>query len=200
MQYPVLLMPWPPRSAELRRIDWSDYLENPEVGLIVDPATGKPYGDVIKVRLRVLDLPPAGNLEQVRIGQVVEVPLADYLSMESQRIDLGRIPWAQRLEFLVQNQPPPVTLEVPSKGLPRDFEAIKSFLFETLKDGPVSELEVIGQAADQGISIPELREVKQRLRIASVRDETAEYPRTLWRLRMSQRYKLQKKGAPDPKR
>lgn len=199
MQYPVLLMPWPPRSAELRRIDWSDYLEEPAVGLIVDPATGKPYGDVITVRLRVLDLPPAGNLEQVQIGQVVEIPLADYLSMESQRIDLGRIPWAQRLEFKVHNQPPAVSLETPATGLPRDFEAIRAFLFETLQDGPVSELEVIGQAADQGISIPELREVKKRLRIASVRDETAEYPRTLWRLRMSQRYKLQKKGALDPK-
>ena len=193
-------MPWPPRSAELRRIDWPDYLENPAVGLIVDPATGKPYGDVISVHIRVLDLPPAGNLEDVRIGQVVELPLADYLKMESQRIDLGRIPWAQRLEFKVCNQPPPLTLVDQPQGLPRDFEAVRSFLFELLQNGPVSELEVIGQAADQGIPIPTLREVKKRLRIASVRDEAAEYPRTLWRLRMSQRYKLQKKGTPDPKR
>lgn len=200
MQYPVLLMPWPPRRAELRRIDWPDYLEDPTVGLIVDPTTGAPYDDVISVHIRVLDLPPAGNLEDVRIGQVVELPLADYLNMESQRIDLGRIPWAQRLEFRVSNQPPPLHLDDHPKALPGDFAAVRSFLFELLQDGPVSELEVIGQAADQGIPIPTLREVKKRLRIASVTDESAEYPRTLWRLRMSQRYKLQKKGAADPKR
>ena len=200
MQYPVLLMPWPPHSAELRRIDWSDYLEDPTVGLIVDPATGKPFGNLIVVRLRVLDLPPAGHLEDVRIGQIVELPLADFLDMESQRIDLGRIPWAQRLGFRVERRPDPLSSEEQPKGLPEDFDAVKSFLFETLREGPVSELEIIGQAADLGIPIPTLREVKKRLRIASIQDEEAGYPRTLWRLRMSQRYKLEKKRVPDPRR
>ena len=200
MQYPVLLMPWPPRSAELQRIDWAEYLENPAQGLIVDPDTGRPYEDVISVRIRVLDLPPTGNLESVRIGQIVEVPLADYLSMETQRINLGRITWAPHLAFKVHQQPPALQIDEPSRGLPENFEAVKAFLFQTLRRGPISELEIIGQAADQGIPIPLLREVKKRLRIASVRDEDAGYPRTLWRLRMSQRYKLEKKSTPDPKR
>ena len=193
-------MPWPPRSAELRRIDWSDYLEDPTAGLIVDPATGKPYPEVIAVRVRVLDRPPGEHLAEVRIGQVVELSLAEYLAMETQRIDLGRIPWAQRLEFKILFQPPALELAKDRPGLPEEFEAIRSFLFDVLQDGPVSELEVIGQAADLGIPIPALRDAKERLRIATVRDESADYPRTLWRLRMSQRYKLQKRSSPNPHR
>lgn len=200
MQYPVLLLPWPPRRAELRRIDWDDYLADPTVGLIVDPDTGKPYAKVIEVRVRVLDLPPTGHPEDFRIGQVIELPLAEFLNMETQRIDLGRIPWAQRLEFQVVQKPPPLTLDEAPRELPRDFEAIRSFLFEVLQEGPVSELEVIGRAADLGIPIPDLREAKKRLRIATIKDDAADYPRTLWRLRMSQRYKLQKKRSPDPRR
>lgn len=200
MQYPVLLMPWPPRSTELRRIDWSDYLQDPEVGLLVDPATGEPFGNVISVRLRVLDLPPIGGLGQVEIGEITEIPLTDYLTAETQRVDLGRIPWAERIEFKVVQQPPPLDLPGRQQGLPADFERVKKFLFEILENGPLSELEVIGRAADSGISPATLREIKDRLRIASIKDPTAEYPRTLWRLRMSQSYKLQKRRSPDVKR
>lgn len=200
MQYPVLLMPWPPRSTELRRIDWPDYIDNPTVGLIVDPATGEPYGDVIKVRVRVLDRPPGHELEDAQVGQLLELPLFDYLTMESQRVDLGRIPWAELLELTVNKKPPPLELQGRRKGLPKEFEEVRQFLFEVLAEGPVSELEVIGRAADRGISPSALREAKNRLRIASVRDHATDYPRTLWRLRMSQSYKLSKKSTPDPKR
>jgi hypothetical protein len=193
-------MPWPPRSAELRRIDWSDYLQDPEVGLLMDPATGEPFGNVISVRLRVLDLPPIASLGQVEIGEITEIPLTDYLTAETQRVDLGRIPWAERIEFRVIQQPPPLDLPGRQQGPPADFERVKKFLFEILEDGPLSELEVIGRAADNGISPATLREIKDRLRIASVKDPTAEYPRTLWRLRMSQSYKLQKRRSPDVKR
>lgn len=193
-------MPWPPRSAELRRIEWSDYLRNPGIGILVDPATGEPYGNVISVRVRVLDRPPSGDLDEVLVGEIVEMSLVDYLTAETQRIDLGRIPWSQLIEFRLNNQPPALELQGRRKGLPEDFDVVKQFLFEILQGGPVSELEVIGRAADQGISIAGLREVKERLRIASVKDPTAEYPRTLWRLRMSQSYKLQKKKSPDTKR
>ncbi len=193
-------MPWPPRSTELRRIEWSDYVQDPSVGLLVDPATGEPYEQVISVLLRILDLPPSLGLEDREVGDLVEIPLIDYLTAESQRVDLGRIPWAELIEYKVENQPPPLEIQNPKPQLPGNFEQIKSFLFEVLRDGPVSELEVIGRAADSGIAPSSLREVKDRLRIASVRDQDSEYPRTLWRLRMSQAYKLQKKRAPDVRR
>ena len=193
-------MPWPPRSTELRRIDWTDYVRDPRVGLLVDPATGDPYDDVISVVIRVLDTPPTGALAESEVGEILELPLIDYLSAESQRVDLGRIPWAELLDFKVINQPPPLELQGRRKGLPQDFEAVKHFLFEVLEQGPVSELEVIGRAADEGISIATLREVKERLRIASLRDPSVDYPRTLWRLRMSQAYKLKRKKSPDPRR
>lgn len=200
LQYPVLLMPWPPRSHELRRIDWSDYLRNPTVGVLVDPETGEPYDNVITVRARVLDHPPVAGLEQLQVGEIIEICLLDYLAAETQRLDLGRIPWVELIEFNVKNQPPPLELQSPPKGLPKDFGQVKEFLFRVLEDGPVSELEVIGQADDEGISIATLREVKDRLRIASIRDPDAEYPRTLWRLRMSQSYKLRRRRSPDPRR
>ena len=193
-------MPWPPRSAELRRIEWSEYLRNPGIGILVDPATGEPYGNAISVQVRLLDQPPFRNLEQVPIGEIIEMSLFDYLTAETQRVDLGRIPWSQLIEFRVNSQPPALEIESRKKGLPKDFETVKKFLFEILADGPVSELEVIGRAADSNISIAGLREVKERLRIASVKDPAAEYPKTLWRLRMSQSYKLQRKKSADPKR
>lgn len=200
LSYPVLLMPWPPRSAELRRIDWSEYLENPRVGLLVDPATGEPYGNVISVCLRVLDRAPTAGLTGLEVGEIVEMPLADYLTAESQRLDLGRTPWAEPIEFKVAHKPAALDLPRPEAKVPAEFEEVKRFLFQALENGPVSELEVIGRAADSGISPTTLREVKNRLRIASIKDPTSEYPRTLWRLRMSQSYKLQKKRAPDLKR
>jgi hypothetical protein len=150
--------------------------------------------------VRVLDRPPIGSLEQLEVGETTEIPLAEYLTAETQRVDLGRIPWAQLLEFKVVQQPPPLDLPGPRESLPKDFEGVKKFLFEILENGPLSELEVIGRAADSGISPATLREIKDRLRIASIKDPTAEYPRTLWRLRMSQSYKLQKKRSPDVKR
>lgn len=197
MQYPVLLMPWPPRSTELRRIEWSDYLKDPGVGLLVDPGTGEPYDDVISVVVRVTDPPSSGDMESARIGETMEMPLEDFLAAESQRADLGRNPWTEVIEHKVLNQPPPLEVRAPHPGLPLDFERIKSFLFEVLESGPVSELEIIGRAADSGISPRSLREVKKRLRIASLRDQDTEYPRTLWRLRMSQAYKLRKRKSPD---
>ena len=200
MQYPVLLMPWPPRSTELRRINWSDYLQDPTVGLLVDPATGDPYGNVVSVRVRVLDHPPIGDLDEMELGEITEMPLADFLTAETQRVDLGRMPWAQLIEFKVIQQPPPLEIADRPKGLPTDFDRIKNFLFDILEEGPLSELEVIGRAADSGITPTTLRAVKDRLRIASIKDPTAEYPRTLWRLRMSQSYKLQKRRAPDVNR
>ena len=198
--YPVLLLPWPPRNAELRRIDWAEYLQDPTVGLLVDPSTGEPYENVITVKLIVLDRPPTGSLERLFVGEPAEIPLGDFLTAESQRLDLGRVPWAEVLEFKVDQQPPALELQGPRKSLPADFEAVKKFLFEILESGPLSELEVIGRAADSGIAPAKLREVKDRLRIASVKDPTAEYPRTLWRLRMSQAYKLQKKRSPHARR
>ena len=200
MQYPVLLMPWPPRSTELRRINWSDYLQDPTVGLLVDPATGDPYGNVVSVRVRVLDHPPIGDLDEMELSEITEMPLADFLTAETQRVDLGRMPWAQLIEFKVIQQPPPLEIADRPKGLPTDFDRIKNFLFDILEEGPLSELEVIGRAADSGITPTTLRAVKDRLRIASIKDPTAEYPRTLWRLRMSQSYKLQKRRAPDVNR
>lgn len=197
LQYPVLLMPWPPRSTELRRIEWSHYLQDPAAGLLVDPVTGEPYGNVISVQLRVLEVPPAANLESVEVGAVIEMSLADFLATETQRVDLGRLPWAELIEYRVDHQPPALEVQDRRSDLPRDFDQVKRFLFEVLEDGPVSELEVIGRAADSGISPRTLRQVKDRLRIASVKDQDAEYPRTLWRLRMSQSYKLQKKRSPD---
>lgn len=193
-------MPWPPRSTELRRIDWSEYLRNPRIGVLVDPETGEPFGDVITVRARVLDQPPIASLDHASIGEVVEISLLDYLTAETHRIDLGRIPWVELIEFRVKNQPPPLELQKPRKGLPKNFDEVKQFLYEVLEDGPVSELEVIGRAADNEIPISTLREVKERLRIASIKDPNTEYPRTLWRLRMSQSYKLQKRRAPDARK
>lgn len=200
MKYPVLLMPWPPSSSELRRIDWDEYLENPRIGLLVDPATGEPYETVISVRLRVLDLPPTRNIARLEVGETVEIPLADFLTAESQRVDLGRMPWAEIIAFEVDQKPAALDLQGRKTGLPADFEEVKKFLFKALEEGPVSELEVIGRAADSGISPTTLREVKNRLRIASIKDPTSEYPRTLWRLRMSQSYKLKQRRAPDLKR
>ena len=200
MQYPVLLMPWPPRSTELRRIEWSDYLQDPSVGLLVDPATGEPYGNVITIEVRVVDQPPSSTSQKAEIGDILEVSLADFLAAETQRVDLGREAWAEVIEYKVANQPPPLEVRAPNPELPRDFDRIKRFLFEVLENGPISELEVIGRAADNGISPGSLRDVKKRLRIASLKDPAAEYPRTLWRLRMSQAYKLQKRRAPDLKR
>ena len=200
MQYPVLLMPWPPRSTELRRIEWSNYLQDPSVGLLVDPATGEPYGNVISVLVRARDLPPAGSLEAVEVGTVLEIALADFLATEAQRLDLGRTPWAELIEYKVENQPPPLEIRDAKPALPRDFERIKQFLFEVLEAGPLSELEVIGRAADNGIPPSTLRDVKKRLRIATLQDQDSEYPRTLWRLRMSQSYKLQKSRSPQIKR
>jgi len=193
-------MPWPPRSTELRRINWSDYLQDPTVGLLVDPATGDPYGNVVSVRVRVLDHPPIGDLDEMELSEITEMPLADFLTAETQRVDLGRMPWAQLIEFKVIQQPPPLEIADRPKGLPTDFDRIKNFLFDILEEGPLSELEVIGRAADSGITPTTLRAVKDRLRIASIKDPTAEYPRTLWRLRMSQSYKLQKRRAPDVNR
>lgn len=187
-------MPWPLRGSELRRIEWREYLADPTVGLLVDPHTGDPYPDVIRVAVRVLDRPPGDPME-VAVGDETELPLSDFLTLESRRADLGRIPWAEPIGFTVAHRPPPVEIEEPRSKLPPDFEEVRSFLFETLAGGPVSELEVIGQAADRGIPLTTLREVKSRLRIASVRDEDSEYPRTLWRLRMSQAYKLKRRGS-----
>lgn len=197
MKYPVLLMPWPPHSAELRRIDWTEYLQDPSVGLLVDPSTGEPCDNVIHVHLRVIDLPPTESLQSLEVGLQARIPLADFLTAEARRIDLGRGPWAEVLEFEVDQQPPPLDLRERAKGPPADFEAIKKFLFDVLSEGPLSELEVIGRAADSGIPPAKLREVKKRLRIASVRDTEAEYPRTLWRLRMSQAFKLRQKRGSD---
>jgi hypothetical protein len=201
LSHPVLLLPWPPNSAEPRRVEWSDYLQDPTIGLIADPTTSQPLPEVISVRIRVLDLPPGDALGGVRIGEIVELPLVDFLTLESDRLQLGRIPWAQRLEFKVLNQPPALKVEDEQDHLsPADFEAIKAFLFDTLAAGPLSELEIIGPAADAGIPPAALREVKERLRIASVRDEDATYPRTLWRLRMSQAFKIKRKGRPGSRR
>jgi len=194
-------MPWPPRSTELRRIEWSNYIQDPSVGLLVDPATVEPFGNVISVLVKVLDLPPAGSsMGAATVGTTLEMPLADFLATETQRADLGHPPWAELIEYKVENQPPPLEIQDPKPSLPRDFDRIKRFLFEVLEDGPLSELEVIGRAADNGIPPSTLREVKKRLRIATLTDQASEYPRTLWRLRMSQSYKLQKSKSPDAKR
>ena len=200
MKYPVLLMPWPSGQPELRRIDWDEYLRDPTVGLLVDPATGEPYGNVITVRLQVSEVPPTADLQRLEVGLPATIPLAEFLDAEARRLDLGRRPWAEVVDFSIDHQPPPLDLEDGRKGLPDDFEAIKEFLYEVLSDGPHSELEVIGRAADQGIAPARLRAVKERLRIASVKDLESGYPRTLWRLRMSQAYKLKKKRSPNARR
>lgn len=200
LQYPVLLMPWPPRSTELRRVEWSEYAKNPAVGLLVDPSTGEPYEDLVIVVVRLLDHPPGLDLHPNQVGDVLEMSLVDFLTAETQRIDLGRIPWAELLEYRIEKRPPALEIQERKTSLPGNFDEIKRFLFEILEQGPVSELEVIGRAADSGIPPNTLRQVKDRLRIASVRDQDSEYPRMLWRLRMSQAYKLQKKRAPDVKR
>ena len=200
MKYPVLLMPWPGGQPELRRIEWAEYVQDPTVGLLVDPSTGEPYGNVITVRLQVLETPPTVDLQRLEVGLPATIPLAEFLDAESRRLDLGRPPWAEVVEFAIDHQPRPLDLQGHRKGLPADFEAIKKFLYEVLSDGPHSELEVIGRAADQGIAPARLRAVKERWRIASVQDPDSEYPRTLWRLRMSQAYKLQKKRSPNARR
>jgi len=187
-------MPWPLRGAELRRIDWQDYLADPTVGLLVDPRTGDPYDEVIRVSIRILDRPP-GNAIEATIGDETEISLVEFLSLEAQRRDLGRMPWAEWIDFRVVQRPPALELEEAAEDPTPPFDEVRAFLFEILANGPVSELEVIGRASDRGIPLASLRDVKSRLRIASVRDEDAEYPRTLWRLRMSQAYKLKKRGS-----
>ena len=163
---------------------------------IVD-AVGGGVVPLVADNTNVLGDQSSAAVAELGIGETVKVSLADFLTAESQRVDLGRMPWAEVIAFEVDQKPAALDLQGRKTGLPADFEEVKKFLFQVLESGPVSELEVIGRAADSGISPANLREVKNRLRIASIKDPTSEYPRTLWRLRMSQSYKLKKKRASD---
>ena len=190
-------MPWPQHGAELRLIEWDDYVKDPSVGLILDPETGQPYYGLIAVRVEVLDCPPGSELEALNIGEDIEIPLIEYLTLESQRRDVGRLPWARLLHYVVKNQPPAHEMEVSEDLSEAEFQKVQDFLLEALAEGPVVERGVVAQAAERGISAAVLAEVKDRLRIASVRDQNEENPETFWRLRMAQSYVLQKTKRPE---
>lgn len=185
-------MPWPQHSAELRLIDWDDYVGDPSVGLIVDPDTGQPYYGLIAVRVEILACPPGSEIEPLDIGKEIEIPLIEYLTLESQRRDVGRLPWARLLHYEVKNRPPAHEMEPAAELTEVEFEEVRSFLLAALADGPVAERKVFSQAAERGIPARMLVEVKDRLRIASVRDLNEENPETFWRLRMAQSYILRK--------
>ena len=190
-------MPWPQHSAELRLIEWDDYVGDPSVGLILDPETGQPYYGLISVRVEVLDCPPGSELEPSDIGLEIEIQLLAFLTLESQRRDVGRLPWARLVHYEVKNQPPPHEMELPAALSDTEFSKVQDFLLDALAEGPVAERRVVAEAAAHGISAEALAEVKGRLRIASVRDLNEENPETFWRLRMAQSYILDKTRRRD---
>lgn len=199
MRYPVLLLPWPLHGAEPRLIEWTDYIEDPSVGLIVDPNTGQPYPGLVSVRVELLDCPAGSTLEAADIGEQITIPLIEYLTLESRRRDLGRLPWARLLQYVVEERPPAHPTQGTRDVSEAELRKAQDFLLEALADGPMPKERVLAHAAEQGISSNAVLVVKDRLRIASARDQNTEHPQTFWRLRMAQSYILQKKKlrAPD---
>ena len=192
MRHPVLVMPWPGRRAEMRLIDWEEYIQSPLIGLVVDPERGEPYGDVVKVEVELRDYietPPGGR----RLSdEIVEMPLRDYLTYESRRQDLGLEPWVRTVRFEFLRQPPPVSLSPNGNTVADAYPEVRDFIREILTAGPVLRSEIISKAAELGISESALETARARLRIAQFRQEGSDDAAILWRLRMSQAYTLKR--------
>ncbi|MEJ2086536.1 MAG: hypothetical protein P8Y44_12805 [Acidobacteriota bacterium] len=192
MEHAVLVTPWPQRRAEMRLVEWADYERDPTVGLAVDPETGEPYGDVIRVEVELLDYietPPGG----VRLSdERVELTLRDYLTYESRRRDLSLDPWARSVRFEVLRVPPAVTVDPEGSTATGSYSRVRDFIFEQLSEGPVLRSEIVSKAAEVGISESSLETARARLRLAQFREEGSEDSEILWRLRMSQAYSLKR--------
>lgn len=188
MTHAVLVIPWPGRQAEMRLVDWEEYVANPLVGLIVDPESGEPYGDVVRVEVELLDYietPPGGN----RLSdEIVQMSLRDYLTYESRRQDLSLDTWVRSTRFEILRKPPAVTVSPGGSAVVDSYPQVRDFIFEILADGPVLRSEIAAKAADVGISESALETARARLRIAQFRQEGTEDSEVLWRLRMSQSY------------
>jgi len=172
----------------MRLVDWKAYLENPLVGLIVDPESGEPYGDVVRVEVELLDYietPPGGNRMS---DEVVQMSLRDYLTYESRRQDLSLDTWVRSATFEVLRKPPAVTVSPGGSAVADSYPEVRDFIFETLSEGPVLRSEIVAKAAEVGISESALETARARLRIAQFRQEGTEDSEILWRLRMSQSY------------
>jgi len=192
MEHAVLVTPWPQRRAEMRLVDWPDYERDPMVGLVVDPETGEPYGDVIRVEVELLDYietPPGGTrLSDERL----ELSLRDYLTYESRRRDLSLDPWTRSVKFEVLRVPSAVTVDPEGSTVTGSDSRVRDFIFDLLAEGPVLRSEIVSKAAEIGISESALETARAKLRIAQFREEGGEDNEVLWRLRMSQSYSLKR--------
>ncbi len=188
----VLVVPWPGRRAEMRLVEWDEYLENPLIGLVIDAETGEPYGDVIRVQIELLDYietPPGGS----RISdEIVQMSLRDYLTYESRRRDLALDPWVRSVRFQVLRTPPAVTVGPGGSAVSDSYPKVRDFIFDILSGGPVLKSEIVRRAAAVGISESALETARAKLRIAQFRQEGTEDAEILWRLRMSQSYSLKR--------
>ena len=176
----------------MRLVEWQEYLDDPLTGLVVDPESGEPYGDVIRVQVELLDYietPPGGN----RISdEVVQMSLRDYLTYESRRQDLALAPWVRSVRFQVLRTPAPVTVGPEGSAVEDSYPKVRNFIFEILSKGPVLRSEIIAKAAEVGISESALETARARLRVAQFRQEGTDDAEILWRLRMSQSYSLKR--------
>lgn len=192
MEHAVLVAPWPQSRAEMRLLEWSEYERDPMIGLVIDPESGEPYGDLIRVEVELLDYietPPGG----VRISdERVQMPLRDYLTYESRRRDLALDPWARSVRFEVQRVPPAVTVDPEGSAVADSYPRVKELIFELLADGPVLRSEIVDRAAAIGISESALETARSKLRIAQFRQEGGDDSDIYWRLRMSQSYSLKR--------
>ena len=192
MEHAVLVAPWPQSRAEMRLVEWSEYARDPMIGLVIDPESGEPYGDLIRVEVELLDYietPPGG----LRISdERVQMPLRDYLTYESRRRDLALDPWAKSVRFEVQRIPPAVTVDPEGSAVADSYPRVKELIFELLAEGPVLRSEIVDRAAEVGISESALETARSKLRIAQFRQEGGDDSEIYWRLRMSQSYSLKR--------
>lgn len=192
MDHAVLVAPWPQSRAEMRLVEWTEYERDPMIGLVIDPESGEPYGDLIRVEVELLDYietPPGG----IRISdERVQMPLRDYLTYESRRRDLSLDPWVRSVRFEVQRIPPPVTVDPEGSAVTDSYPRVKEFIFELLAEGPVLKSEIVVRAAEAGISESALETARTKLRIAQFRQEGSDDSEIYWRLRMSQSYSLKR--------
>ena len=192
MEHAVLVVRWPGRRTEMRLFEWEEYVGDPLVGLVVDPESGEPYGDVIRVQVELLDYietPPGGS----RISdEVVQLSLRDYLTYESRRRDLSLAPWARSVQFQIQRVPPAVSVSPGGSAVVDSYPQVRDFLFEILAEGPVLKSQIVARAAELGISESALETARARLRIAQFIQEGSEDTEVFWRLRMSQAYSLKR--------
>lgn len=197
-QHPVRVRSWPPAETEDRIVEWSTYIADPTQGLVVDPETGDPYEDLVVARIRIGDPFVSPKLESFATGDVVEIPWRDFLELESAAGSESAAPWASLIQVVIKNQPPATsTLQRPEeKTKPAaTFDDYRDLLFEMLADGPCLERDLFKAARAADLSLGVLMDARERLRIVRYEDRTPAGTEIFWRLRMSEKYKLQRRRS-----